>query len=293
MVDYSTILVSLGCSSDNKIVLNTAQLIAEQFFSHIYAVNVKPDPVINFPYYGEGVAATIIPEMVSVTEKIGAEKSKTSKKAFNDFCQKNNIKVIDFEKDDFKNNSQITASYAEKIGAENDILADLAKIFHITVSPCPREHKTNSALTNIDAVLVDGGAITIAVPDKKISSIGKRIAIAWNGGAASARALKNALPFLKKAEDTLLIVPEKAIDLKISLNELLKSLEIDGIYPKVEEISENFISASSCILEKAEKFNADLLVMGAYTNSSLRRLILGGITKNMLLNTKIPLFLCH
>ncbi|MBT3701538.1 MAG: universal stress protein, partial [Alphaproteobacteria bacterium] len=39
--------------------------------------------------------------------------------------------------------------------------------------------------------------------------------------------------------------------------------------------------------------NADLLVMGAYTRSRLRRLIFGGVTGDVLKNSPVPVLLAH
>ena len=38
---------------------------------------------------------------------------------------------------------------------------------------------------------------------------------------------------------------------------------------------------------------ADLLVMGAYTHSRMRQLILGGVTKHVLAEAAIPLLMIH
>ena len=292
MTDYKTILTALGNKEIDKNVLNTAFHIAKNFNSHIHMVNVKPDPVINFPYYGDGIATSIIPEMITVTEKIALEKSKNSIKTFNDFCLKNDITKIDLSDLNF-NQKGLSASYCEKTGIENEIMADLAKIFALTIYACPRENKAYPSLLGLDAILIDGGASAVVVPEKPIAAIGKRIAVAWNGTVTSARALKAAKPFLRKADEILLIAPEKEFEVSVSLEELLKTLEFENICPKVELIADSFSSSGSIILTKAAAFNADLLVMGAYTNSAIRRLILGGITKYVLFNTTIPLFLSH
>ena len=37
----------------------------------------------------------------------------------------------------------------------------------------------------------------------------------------------------------------------------------------------------------------DLLVMGAYTHSRMRQLILGGVTRHVLAEATVPLFMAH
>jgi nucleotide-binding universal stress UspA family protein len=47
------------------------------------------------------------------------------------------------------------------------------------------------------------------------------------------------------------------------------------------------------ILQSALEFDADLIVMGAYGETRLKEVVLGGVTRFMLKHTTIPLFLSH
>lgn len=293
MNDYQTVLTFLGHKKIDKFTLNVALNVANRFDSHIHMVNIKPDPVIIFPYYGDAGVTTIIPEMVSVTEKIALEKSKITHKIFQDFCTANKIKTVDFEKIKTKSAHKVTASYSEKTGIESEVMADLSKIFALTVYPCPQENKAYPSLLGLDALLIEGGASVIVVPEKFFKEVGRKVVMVWNGSLASSRALKAAKGFLKAADEILLITQEKSFETNLSVNELLKTLELDGINPQLEIIAEDLTFEGASILEKAQAFEADLLVMGAYNNTTFKRLFLGGLTKYILFNTPIPLFLSH
>jgi nucleotide-binding universal stress UspA family protein len=41
------------------------------------------------------------------------------------------------------------------------------------------------------------------------------------------------------------------------------------------------------------ELDADLLVMGAYGHSRLREMILGGVTRDILRNTNVPVLMAH
>ncbi len=47
------------------------------------------------------------------------------------------------------------------------------------------------------------------------------------------------------------------------------------------------------MLEEAGKAEADLLVMGAYGHSRLREMVLGGVTRSVLADADVPVFLMH
>ena len=46
-------------------------------------------------------------------------------------------------------------------------------------------------------------------------------------------------------------------------------------------------------MRHAADTESDMIVMGAYGHSRFREAILGGATRNMLENAKIPVFLAH
>jgi len=52
-------------------------------------------------------------------------------------------------------------------------------------------------------------------------------------------------------------------------------------------------SVSQVILEEVRRRNARLLVMGAYGHSSVREFLLGSITKAVLQDIAVPVFVCH
>ncbi|TNE40997.1 MAG: universal stress protein, partial [Alphaproteobacteria bacterium] len=52
-------------------------------------------------------------------------------------------------------------------------------------------------------------------------------------------------------------------------------------------------STAESLIAQAEKCDADLLVMGAYTRSRLRRLFFGAVTEEVLSSCPIPVFMAH
>ena len=57
----------------------------------------------------------------------------------------------------------------------------------------------------------------------------------------------------------------------------------DLSYPSVGEV----------LLAQASAINADLLVMGAFSHSRLRQLILGGVTKFVFEKSPLPVLMAH
>ena len=117
--------------------------------------------------------------------------------------------------------------------------------------------------------------------------------VAWNGSKESALAISVALPFLKSAHQI------EIFDLRMDARELIE-LNLVSDYLACHGVKAS-ISASAIvsqalgreILKKIRSDHADLLVMGAYTQSRLRRLVLGGATRYVAENAKIPVLMVH
>ena len=52
-------------------------------------------------------------------------------------------------------------------------------------------------------------------------------------------------------------------------------------------------SVGEVLRAKAREIGADLIVMGAYGHSRARELILGGVTRDILLEMPVPVFMSH
>ncbi|MCH7937805.1 MAG: universal stress protein [Proteobacteria bacterium] len=76
--------------------------------------------------------------------------------------------------------------------------------------------------------------------------------------------------------------------------ELAEYLEWHGISAATRTFdSEGRKLIGAPLLKECADAGVDLLVMGAYTHSRMRQLILGGVTRHVLEEAAIPLFMAH
>ena len=128
--------------------------------------------------------------------------------------------------------------------------------------------------------------------------IGSRVLIAWNARREAARAVSDALPLLRKAATvTVLVVnPEKWA---ISPHgeqpgaDIALYLARHGVTVQVEVAESEDAKVCDVVRASAQKAEADLIVMGAYGHSRTLELILGGVTRDMLRDMTIPVFMSH
>lgn len=149
--------------------------------------------------------------------------------------------------------------------------------------------------TVIEDVLFDSGCPLFLVPRNAGTVKPERIAIAWDGSARSARAVKDAMPFLVRAETVVAVTVQGEKDLSRMAPgaDLAIFLVRYGIECKLATL----VAEASDVAERLRSFvtsqGVEMIVMGAFVHSRFRQAILGGVTRSLLEQPPVPLFLAH
>jgi nucleotide-binding universal stress UspA family protein len=120
--------------------------------------------------------------------------------------------------------------------------------------------------------------------------------IAWNGSREAARAVGDALPLLREAEQIWVVsinAEEEAKGHPGPAEALVRHLAEHGIKAEPEVLRSDNISAADLLLSRLTDLGADSLVMGCFGHSRLRELVLGGMTRDVLRHMTVPVLLSH
>lgn len=144
-------------------------------------------------------------------------------------------------------------------------------------------------------ILVAGRPVLVVPEVGDFPCIGKRIIVAWNASREAARAVTNAIPFLKGAEKVYLMAvqPKAGENENISTEQIVQYLSRHGVGVEVQESNAVEIGVGNELLSRASDLSADLLVMGCYGHSRVREWILGGATRTILESMTIPVLMSH
>jgi nucleotide-binding universal stress UspA family protein len=126
--------------------------------------------------------------------------------------------------------------------------------------------------------------------------IGRNVVVAWKAVRESARAVFDAIPLLKEAENVYILEVKERSDEGTSLapdSSIAASLARHGIKPTIRTSIASDISVGDQILARLADFDADLLVMGAYGHSRMRELVCGGATRLIARYMTVPTLFSH
>jgi nucleotide-binding universal stress UspA family protein len=179
------------------------------------------------------------------------------------------------------------------------ILARIARNADLIVVGEPRPEESGmDEVALVEAAFMDTGRPALVVPYVGVRSMPpERVLIAWDGSREAARAVHDALPLLRQAEEVvILIVDAGKLGPRFGSQPgagILAHLERHGVTARVKAVESGGAAIVGLILMQAAAEKADLLVMGGYGHSRLREMILGGVTRHILERMSVPVLFAH
>jgi nucleotide-binding universal stress UspA family protein len=147
----------------------------------------------------------------------------------------------------------------------------------------------------IEALLTQSGRPLLIVPTGQDACRCRRVLLAWDGSARAARAAGDALPFMRAAEavDVVSVTGEKDLPETILGADIAPHLARHGANVTVHNLPMRGGNVADALRDAAERFGADMIVMGGFVHSRLREMLLGGVTQSLLKASPAPLFMSY
>ncbi len=175
-------------------------------------------------------------------------------------------------------------------------VTEMARLHDLNILAQP--DRSNPSQTDFlsEAVLFDSGRPMLMIPYINRGTFrSDRVLICWDGGAQAARALHNAMPFLRKATaiDVVTVNENEAAAGEASSTALIAHLARYDLSARPHSITADTSNIHNAILSLAADSETDLIVMGGYGHSRLREFILGGTTRGMFESLTVPAQISH
>jgi nucleotide-binding universal stress UspA family protein len=272
---YSDILLHL--TKDHRTVekVDIALGLAKRFKASVTALYTMPYPMP--PYYmGEYVPADFYLQIQEEMKNAAAR----AKAAFEESATK----------------ADVAARWVE---AEQDPMTAIRMIGR--TSDLVITGQTDPDLSLEDGIQVEPGDLALslgrpvlAIPYiGKFPTVGKKIAVAWNGSREASRAVHDALPLLQDASSVEIVTVNPEAEVSASAASLIQHLLHHGIAARANRIMVKEIGDGDAILSTLADTGADLLVMGAYGHSRVQEMVLGGASRTILDSMTLPVLLSN
>lgn len=160
------------------------------------------------------------------------------------------------------------------------------------------EGNAPSSYANLpEHVAMNSGCPVLIIPHSgTFNSVGERVLIAWNGGIEATKAVRNAIPLLRRAKivEVAVFNPESQADAHSDQPDSDIALYLARHNIKADVMQEKTDSdVGEALLSLAANLNSDLLVMGCYGHSRFREVLLGGATHTVLRSMTLPVMMSH
>ena len=272
------LVVSLSVGASRDAAGPYAISVAEAFGAHVAGVAFSYEPVIPPTIMG-----TIPASFVESQRDENDRAANDARAKFDEAARRAGV-------------SSESRTLSASLAGSADRFATIARRFDLAVVGQAEPDRAAPEELIVENALFSSGRPVLVVPYiQKAELTLDRVMVCWDASRNAARAIADAMPFLKRA---------KTIDVVIVASERIKSDEIPGadigqhlarhdLKVEVRRIVSPDTDVASTILSHAADTAADFIVMGGYGHSRLREFILGGATRGMLQAMTLPTLMSH
>ncbi len=292
-MSFKHVLVPLFGLDSDRSALDAAMVIARVHHAHVQALHAVADPLKTTPLMVDvGVA---IAEVVAAAERHAEARAAQAKSSFDAWARANDVSL----NAEPGVHSGATAEFRSEKGQESELLARFGRLTDLIVMARPKsEQALDLIAVAVEDALFSAGRPVLLIPsdctDAHLEAMIKGPAIiSWNGSIEAIRSISAALSLLGGLPRVRVINVQDSHGGVQSAGELVRYLAWHGIAASVGETTELGGSIAERLLLTAREADAGLLVMGAYTHSRLKHLVLGGVTSHMIDAANIPVFMTH
>lgn len=283
-----SILVPVSAGRVSRSPIEAAFLVGRRFDAHVDVLHVRPDPRNMIPYVGEGMSGALIEEVMGAAEREAGDRANVAHTLFEDLVSRSQVPVTTTPAA-----GGFSAAWIEDAGRDDEAVARYGRLADMIVVSRPLRQAEVPTSTVFEAALFESGQPLLVAPPEPVADMGRTILIGWNGSPEAARAVTAAMPFLVEASAVSIFSANTWGEGMLSAEGLAKRLGWHGIDANVRTVSEPARPIGEMLLAEAEARGADMIVMGAYTQSRLRQMVLGGVTRHVLSTATLPLVMAH
>ncbi|KRQ93736.1 hypothetical protein CQ10_11485 [Bradyrhizobium valentinum] len=291
LMSIKRILVPLPGSASHTGQIETALSAAKALGAHVQALFISEPPP---PVTRGGLTATEMGRTAALPVNWHAEeRERTVRDAREVFAQACAVVGIPMLSASDEPGSPLAASWREAEGSYVEIAVQRAAAFDLMVAASATVME--SLMDIAEQSLLQTRRPVLLAPASLQSDLTDSAMIAWDESPECWHAVSAAIPFMQLAKSVQVIsVDRDASNRQASQAEVLAYLRCHGIGATAQVVAPELRSVGDTLLAAGAEHEAGLLIMGAYSHSRLREMLLGGATRHILKNASArPVLLAH
>lgn len=289
-MSLKTVLAPVLGNEADAVILNAALAVAAPHGAHVFVAHIHRDPRdVLVPQVGMGMSASMIESLIDQAESYANEARATSLAAFDKWREAHNLAMVEKP----AASDGVTVSFETLVGEPANMVASRARMVDVICVVSPTDREGSDAMAVAEAALLQSGKATVVVPHDVEMPVVKTIAVGWNASKEAAAAVAHAMPLMETADKVLVMA---GIDDELTQDKLtvfVESLQWHGVKAEQKSFDASSGSVSGRLQAEAREAGAQLLVLGAYSHSRMRESIFGGVTDDILTETRIPVLMAH
>ncbi|MBX5001993.1 universal stress protein, partial [Rhizobium lentis] len=151
--------------------------------------------------------------------------------------------------------------------------------------------------------IIDGALFQTPTPilinrgTRAMNAAPRSVLLAWDSSDEASRAARQSLDLLKQADTVYVTMVDPMARMRANGEEpgadIAAYLARHGVKVQVDRIAGGGRSADQVLRQHAVDVSADLIVMGAYNHPRWQQTIFGGVTRSMIEESTMPIFMAH
>lgn len=280
-----SIILPLTRDNNWQLLSETAARLTAKFEADVTGLFVRRDPKSAIPLLGEGLTAEMIQQMCDATEAEGRRYAAEAQGVFTAAMAAAGVTVTEDDQVGGAHWRMVVGDIVDHVG-RSARTADFAI--------CERPAEKYSAQSEIfnDLVFRSGRSVLMVPDNGAIASLDNML-VAWNGRAECARAVGGALPLLRKAKSVSILQIGELGEDRPTLDTIARYLTVHGVDSTSLQEPSGGGSVGQAVYTKAQEIGADSIVIGAFSTARWRELLLGGVTRFLIENSDVPIYMSH
>lgn len=276
---WARILALLDGAESDASVTATSMVIGKAFDAEVDGLIVRPDPREAVRLAIDGMSPAMIEGVID---------------AARDESERRIVRAREtFEAARANAGDQVAATWHEKVGISADEVANHGRLSDLVVVSHPARRGSDDSDIAVESVLFETSRPLLLAAAEPLDLGALNIVLAWNGGRESAFVASAAMPLLKRAASvTVLEVNGEGLRGPTG-KELCGYLQLHGVSATAVVENDTTRPVPDTILAYTKAHGANMLVMGAYGHSRLRELVLGGVTRQILIAAEVAVLMVH